>query len=87
MVNAQPVNPHKIAIVNASRNVINTVAYKPCGSSNNYQTLTNMLHPNEKLSITIYSQCVDLMATNAFRKKLVDAKNVDLKKTKTWTIK
>ena len=86
--NAQPPTPHKIAIVNASPNVINSIKYKPCGSQDNrYHFLTGNLRPNEKFSINIYSQCVDLRATNAFKKKLVDIKNIDLKKIKTWTIK
>ncbi|WP_455223459.1 hypothetical protein [Kaarinaea lacus] len=79
---------HKIAIFNASSNVINTIQYRPCGSSDiQYRYLTGNLRPNEKLSINIYSQCVDLIATNAFKKNLVDVKNVDLSKIKTWTIK
>lgn len=83
-----PPTSHKIAIVNASDNVINSIQYRPCGSGDNhYQYLTGNLRPNEKLSINIYSQCVDLIATNAFKKNLVDVKNVDLSKTKTWTIK
>jgi len=87
-VDVQPPTPHKIAIINASPNVINSIKYKPCGSQDNrYQYLTGNLRPNEKFSINIYSQCVDLMATNAFKKNLVDVKNVDLKKIKTWTIK
>ena len=86
--NAQPSMPHKISIVNASPNVINSIKYKPCGSQDNrYHYLTGNLRPNEKFSINIYSQCVDLLATNAFKKKLVDIKNIDLKKIKTWTIK
>jgi len=85
---AQSSMPHKIAIVNASPNVINSIKYKPCGSQDNrYHYLTGNLRPNEKFSINIYSQCVDLLATNAFKKKLVDIKNIDLKKIKTWTIK
>lgn len=83
-----PATPHKIAIVNASSNVINSIKYKPCGSQDNrYKYLTGNLRPNEKFSINIYSQCVDLIATNAFKKNLVDVKNVDLNKIKTWTIK
>ena len=79
---------HKIAIVNASGNVINAIKYRPCGASDGrYQYLTGNLRPNEKLSVNIYSQCVDLIATNAFKKNLVDVKNVDLKQIKTWTIK
>jgi hypothetical protein len=86
-VDQQPMVAHKIAIVNASTHVVNTVEYRPCGStSQQYQTLTRMLRPSEKLSITIYSQCVDLMATNAFKKTLVDNRNIDLSKTRTWTI-
>jgi hypothetical protein len=79
---------HKIAIVNESGNVINAIKYRPCGASDGrYQYLTGNLRPNEKLSVNIYSQCVDLIATNAFKKNLVDVKNVDLKQIKTWTIK
>ncbi|HEY5604338.1 MAG TPA: hypothetical protein VIM41_14650 [Gammaproteobacteria bacterium] len=79
---------HKIAIVNASSFVINAIKYKPCGSDDNrYQHLTGNLKPNETLSINVYAQCVDLIAVNAFKKHLVDAKNVDLDKIKTWTIK
>ena len=79
---------HKIAIVNASKNIINTIKYKPCGTqSNRYQYLTGNLRPSEKFTINIYSQCVDLLATNAFKKKLVDVRNVNLTTTKTWTIK
>jgi hypothetical protein len=81
-------SPYKIAIVNASNNTINDIKYKPCNSHDTrYQQLTGHLRPKEKFSINIYSQCVDLLATNAFKKKLVDAKNVDLKSVKTWTIK
>jgi len=87
-IDVPPLTPHKIAIVNASSNVINSIKYKPCGSQDNqYQYLTGNLRPNEKFSINIYSQCVDLIATNAFKKHLVDVKNVDLKVIKTWTIK
>lgn len=87
-IDVQPSTPHKIAIVNASPNVINSIKYKPCGSQDNrYKYLTGNLRPNEKFSINIYSQCVDLIATNAFKKNLVDVKNVDLNKIKTWTIK
>jgi hypothetical protein len=79
---------HKIAIVNESGNVINAIKYRPCGASDGrYQYLTGNLRPNEKLSVNIYSQCVDLIATNAFKKNMVDVKNVDLKQIKTWTIK
>lgn len=79
---------HKIAIVNESGNVINAIKYRPCGASDGrYQYLTGNLRPNEKLSVNIYSQCIDLIATNAFKKNLVDVKNVDLKQIKTWTIK
>lgn len=85
---AQTTTSHKIAIVNASGNVINAIKYRPCGTGDGrYQYLTGNLRPNEKLSINIYSQCVDLIATNAFKKNLVDVKNVDLNKIKTWTIK
>ena len=81
-------NSHKIAIVNESGNVINAIKYRPCGASDGrYQYLTGNLRPNEKLSVNIYSQCVDLIATNAFKKNLVDVKNVDLTQIKTWTIK
>lgn len=87
-IDARPSTPHKIAIVNASPNVINSIKYKPCGSQDNrYQYLTGNLRPNEKFSINIYTQCVDLIATNAFKKNLVDVKNIDLSKIKTWTIK
>ena len=80
--------PYKIAIINASQDTINTIKYKPCHSKpTKYQQLTENLHPTEKFTINIYSQCVDLLATNAFKKKLVDVKNVDLKSIKTWTIK
>ena len=61
---------HKIAIVNASDNIINTIKYKPCGSnSSSYQYLTGNLRPAEKFTINIYSQCVDLLATNAFKRR------------------
>lgn len=87
-VATHPVEAHKIAIVNKSDKIVNTVEYKPCGAdSHQYRTLTRMLRPNEKLAITIYSQCVDLMATNAFRNKLANAENIDLQTTRTWTIK
>jgi len=83
-----PVKAYKISIVNASQETINAIKYKPCNShSVPYQYLTANLHPSEKFTINIYSQCVDLLATNAFKKKLVDVKNVDLKSVKTWTIK
>jgi len=86
--NVQPAVSHKIAIVNASSNVINSIQYRPCGANDDqYRYLTSNLRPNEKLSINIYSQCVDLIATNAFKRNLVDVKNVDLSKIKTWTIK
>lgn len=79
---------YKIAIVNASGETINAIKYKPCKSTTTqYQYLTGNLHPAEKFTINIYSRCVDLLATNAFKKKLVDVKNVDLKSIKTWTIK
>lgn len=79
---------HKIAIVNASKNIINTIKYKPCGTqTTRYQYLTGNLRPSEKFTINIYTQCVDLLATNAFKKKLVDIRNVNLTTTKTWTIK
>lgn len=81
-------SPYKIAIVNASGSTINDIQYKPCNShETRYQLLTGHLRPEEKFTINIYSQCVDLLATNAFKKKLVDVKNVDLKSIKTWTIK
>ena len=81
-------SPYKIAIVNASGSTINDIKYKPCNTQNTrYQLLTGHLRPEEKFTINIYSQCVDLLATNAFKKKLVDVKNVDLKSIKTWTIK
>ena len=84
---AQP-KPYKIAIINASQDMINSIKYKPCNSHNEpYQYLTGNLRPAEKFTINIYSRCVDLLATNAFKKKLVDVKNVDLKSVKTWTIK
>lgn len=80
--------PYKIAIINASQDMINAIKYKPCNSHNEpYQYLTGNLRPAEKFTINIYSRCVDLLATNAFKKKLVDVKNVDLKSVKTWTIK
>ena len=79
---------HKISIVNASTKVINTIQYKPCGSlDNQYHYLTGNLKPQETLTMNIYTHCVDLRATNAFKKKLVDVKNVDLKAIRTWTIK
>lgn len=79
---------YKINIVNASNNTINDIKYKPCNShETQYLQLADNLRPMEKFSINIYSQCVDLLATNAFKKKLVDVKNVDLESTKTWTIR
>ena len=81
-------SPYRIAIVNASGSTINDIQYKPCNShESRYQMLTGHMRPEEKFTINIYSQCVDLLATNAFKKKLVDVKNVDLKSIKTWTIK
>ena len=81
-------SPYKIAIVNASKNTINDIKYKPCNSNTiQYQHLTGHLRPMEKFTVNIYSQCVDFIATNAFKKKLVDVKNVDLNSIKTWTIK
>lgn len=83
-----PPVPHKFAIFNASPHVINSIKYKPCGTENNhFQHVTENLRPNQKFSVNIYSQCVDLTATNAFKKNLVHVKNVDLDKIKTWTIK
>jgi len=80
--------PHTIAIVNTSSAIITSIQYRPCGShSNPYQHITQNLRPTEKLTVNIYSQCVDLLATNAFKKKLVDVQNVNLDKVKTWTIK
>ncbi|MGD8568108.1 MAG: hypothetical protein PVJ39_08465 [Gammaproteobacteria bacterium] len=88
VVDSGPVEAHKIAIVNTSDKIVNTVEYKPCGAGNHqYRTLTRMLRPNEKLSITIYSQCVDLMATNAFRNKVANTQNINLQNTRIWTIK
>lgn len=79
---------HKISIVNASNKVINTIQYKPCGTQDNkYHYLTGNIKPQEKLTMNIYTHCVDLRAMNAFKKKLVDVKNVDLKAIRTWTIK
>ena len=81
-------SPYKIAIFNASGSTINDIKYKPCKSHDTrYQLLTGHLRPEEKFTINLYSQCVDLLATNAFKKKLVDAKNIDLNSIKTWTIK
>ncbi len=81
-------SPYKIAIVNASKDTINNIKYKPCNShTTQYQYLTGHLRPMEKFTVNIYSQCVDFIATNAFKKKLVDVKNVDLNSIKTWTIK
>lgn len=81
-------SPYKIAIVNASKDTINNIKYKPCNShTTQYQYLTGHLRPMEKFTVNIYSQCVDFIATNAFKKKLVDVKNVDLNAIKTWTIK
>ena len=80
--------PYKISIVNASEEPINDIKYKPCNSRTlKYQQITGILKPQERFTINIYSQCVDLLATNAFKKKLVNVKNVDLKNIKTWTIK
>ena len=79
---------YKIAIVNASKESINDIKYKPCNThTQKYLPLTDNLRPQEKFTINIYSQCVDLLATNAFKKKLVSVKNVDLSTIKTWTIK
>lgn len=79
---------YKINIVNASNTTINDIKYKPCNThQTQYLQLTDNLRPMEKFTINIYSQCVDLLATNAFKKKLVDVKNVDLQSTKTWTIR
>ena len=80
--------PYKISIVNASEEPINDIKYKACNSRTlKYQQITGILKPQERFTINIYSQCVDLLATNAFKKKLVNVKNVDLKSIKTWTIK
>jgi len=79
---------HEIAIINSSNSIITTIKFKPCGSTNlPYKSLTENLKPSEKLTVNIYSQCVDLLATNAFNKKLVDVKNVNLNTIRTWTIK
>lgn len=79
---------YKINIVNASNTIINDIRFKPCNSqTTQYLQLTDNLRPMEKFTINIYSQCVDLQARNAFKKKLVDVKNVDLQSVKTWTIR
>ena len=79
---------YKIKIVNASKEMINDIKYKPCNSHTiKYLQLADNLRPQEKFTINVYSQCVDLLATNAFKKKLVDVRNVDLSTVKTWTIK
>lgn len=79
---------YKIKIINASNSTINEIRYKPCNSNaTQYQHLTNNLRPMEKFTINIYSQCIDLVARNAFKKKLVDMKNVDLQSMKIWTIR
>lgn len=79
---------YKIKIVNASKDIINDIKYKPCKSHTiKYLQLADNLRPHEKFTINVYSQCVDLLATNAFKKKLVDVRNVDLSTVKTWTIR
>lgn len=79
---------HKISIVNSSKKFINSVHYKPCGADDNqYSYLVGNIKPREKLTINIHTQCIDLMATNAFKKKLVGVENVDLNAVRTWTIK
>lgn len=81
-------SPYKIAIINASNQPINTIKFKPCRSNSiKYRQLTGNLRPMEKFTVNIYSQCVDLLATNAFKKKLANIKNVDLSAVKSWTIK
>jgi len=80
-------SPYKLAIVNSTSGTINDIKYKPCNShAAHYQYIAGNLRPSEKFTINIYSQCVDLIATDAFKKKLVDLKNVDLKSRKTWNI-
>jgi len=87
-LNENSPRPHSIVIINTSNSVITTIKYRPCKTNKrSYQSLTENLKPSEKLTVNIYSQCVDLLATNAFNKKLVDVKNVNLNNIKTWTIK
>ena len=86
--NIEKPSVYKFKIINASNTTINDIKYKPCNShQTQYLQLTDNLRPMEKFSINLYSKCVDLVATNAFKKKLVDVKNVDLQSTKLWTIR
>jgi len=79
---------HKLIIVNESDKIVSAIQYKPCGSEDtHYKHLTGNLRPNERLTINIYSQCVDMLATNAFKKKLVHMENLNLNQIKTWNIK
>ena len=91
MVDSEKINQsaaYKINIINASNTIINDIRFKPCNSQTaQYLQLTDNLRPMEKFTINIYAQCVDLQARNAFKKKLVDVKNVDLQSVQTWTIR
>jgi len=86
--NNQTQKARKLVIINQSDNVVSAIQYKPCGSQDaQYQHLTGNLRPNERLTINIYTQCADFLATNAFKKKLSQMENVNLDKLKTWNIK
>lgn len=81
-------NPFKMHIVNNTKEFVDTVQIKPCGTpAKYYSTLTHGIKPEEKVMANVYEMCVDVVAEDSFRQTVYEQNHIKMMQSTVLTIK
>ena len=82
-----PENPIQLKVENNSADVIDVIQAKPCGSGDeNYKTQIHGVKPQERITLQIYEECVDLVALDGFGNVMDSLVGLRLNSYITWKI-
>lgn len=80
-------DPYQMRIINKSDAFVDAVRLKPCGApAKYYTTVTSGVKPAEKVTLNVYSVCIDLVAEDGFRQTVYEQKNIKMTQNTTLHI-
>ena len=81
-------NPFKMHIVNNTKEYVDTVQIKPCGTPAKYYTdLTHGIKPDQKVILNVYEMCIDVVAEDSFRQTVYEQNDVKMIQSTILNIK
>lgn len=79
---------HQLQVVNNTKEVINTIKFKPCGEQGGgFHMLTENLMPQQRVVFNLVDSCIDLQALNTFDQTLTEQKDLVLSKNAVWVLR